>query len=192
MGPSMKRILILSLALVLGALLVTARPQPVAAVKGGAPADRPEIAYLETINALGPPQDPQLLFILMGQYANANQQERGVAFLSARMQEFTPRLTDVQKALYLSAIGLLRAQNAPRVPIWQRIGYVRDTITVLGDARRLSGGQVYVVNWITGVVYARLPGFFGQRSAAREQLTWCAANAERAPHLAWSREVYRH
>src|SRR5215468_4774554 len=108
------------------------------------------------------------------------------------MQEFAPRLTDVQKALYLSAIGLLRAQNAPRVPIWQRIGYVRDTITVLGDARRLSGGQVYVVNWITGVVYARLPGFFGQRSAAREQLTWCAANAERAPHLAWSREVYRH
>src|SRR5262249_16121159 len=191
MGPSMKRILILSLALVLGALLVTARPQPVAAVKGGAPADRPEIAYLETINALGPPQDPQLLFILMGEYANANQAARGVAFLSARLQEFTPRMTDVQKALYLSAIALLRAQNAASVPLWQRIGYVNDTFALLGEGRQLPGGQVYVVNWIAGVVDARLPGFFGQGSAAREHLDWCAANADRAPHAGWSREVYR-
>src|SRR5215468_5721134 len=165
--------------------------QSLAANKGSEPGDRPEIAYLETINALAPPQDPQLLFILMGEYANANQPGRGVAFLSARLQEFAPRLTNVQKALYLSAIALLRAQNAPGIPLWQRIGYVKDTIALLGEARKLSGGQVYVVNWIAGVVYARLPGFFGQGSAAREQLSWCAANAERAPHAGWSREVYR-
>src|SRR5215831_13985892 len=191
MDTFMKTILVLSVALVIGVLLATARPQPVAAMKGGEPAGRPEITYLETINALRPPQDPQLLFILMGEYANANQAERGVAFLSARLQEFAPRLTSVQKALYLSAIALLRAQNAPSVPLWQRIGYVKDTIALLGEARRLSGGQVYVVNWIAGVVYARLPGFFGQGSAAREQLNWCAANAARAPHAGWSREVYR-
>src|SRR5215467_6219841 len=191
MGTFMKTILVLSVALVLGVLLGTARPQPVAAVRGGEPAGRPEIAYLETINALRPPQDPQLLFILMGEYANANQAERGVGFLSARLQEFAPRLSNGQKAQYLSAIALLRAQNAPNVPIWQRIGYVNDTIALLGEARRLSGGQVYVLNWIAGVVYARLPGFFGQGGAAREQLSWCAANAERAPHVAWSREVYR-
>src|SRR5215831_5004053 len=158
MDTFMKTILVLSVALVLGVLLATARPQPVAAVKGGQPADRPEIAYLETINALAPPQDPQLLFILMGAYANANQAARGVAFLSARLQEFAPRLTNVQKALYLSAIALLRAQNAPSVPLWQRIGYVNDTIALLSEARQLSGGQVYVVNWIAGVVDARLPG----------------------------------
>src|SRR5215467_7279009 len=191
MGTFMKTILVLSVALVLGVLLGTARPQPVAAVRGGEPAGRPEIAYLETINALRPPQDPQLLFILMGEYANANQAERGVAFLSARLQEFAPRLTSVQKALYLSAIALLRAQNAPSVPLWQRIGYVNDTIALLSEARQLSGGQVYVVNWIAGVVDARLPGFFGQGSAARKQLDWCAANADRAPHAGWSREVYR-
>jgi hypothetical protein len=34
------------------------------------------------VNAVGPPQDPQLLFLLMVQYANANQQERGVEFFS--------------------------------------------------------------------------------------------------------------
>src|SRR6516162_4896974 len=187
----MKTILSLSVALVLGVLLVALRAEPAAADKGSEGARRPEIAYLERINALGPPQDPQLLFILMGQYANANQAERGVAFLSARLQEFAPRLSSGQKALYLSAIALLRAQNAPGVPLWQRIGYVNDTIAQLGEARKLSGGQVYVVNWIAGVVYARLPGFFGQGSAAREQLSWCAANAERAPHAGWSREVYR-
>src|SRR5262252_9728768 len=191
MGTLMKTILVLSVALVLGVLLATARPQPVVAMKGGEPAGRPEIAYLETINALRPPPDPQLLFVLMGEYANANQPERGVAFLSARLQEFAPRLTNLQKALYLSAIALLRAQNAPSVPLWQRIGYVKDTIALLADARRLSGGQVYVVNWIAGVVDARLPAFFGQGSAARERLDWCAANADRAPHAGWSREVYR-
>src|SRR5215471_1805854 len=191
MGTLMKTILVLSVTLVLGVLLATARPQPVAAMRGGEPAGRPEIAYLETINALRPPPDPQLLFILMGEYANANQPERGVAFLSARLQEFAPRLTSGQKALYLSAIALLRAQNAASVPLWQRIGYVKDTIASLGEARQLSGGQVYVVNWIAGIVYARLPGFFGQESAAREQLNWCAANSERAPHAGWSREVYR-
>src|SRR5215471_11654983 len=191
MGTLMKTILVLSVTLVLGVLLATARPQPVAAMRGGEPAGRPEIAYLETINALRPPPDPQLLFVLMGEYANANQAERGVAFLSARLQEFAPRLTSVQKALYLSAIALLRAQNAPSVPLWQRIGYVNDTIALLSEARQLSGGQVYVVNWIAGVVDARLPGFFGQGSAAREQLNWCAANVDRAPHAGWSREVYR-
>jgi glyoxylase-like metal-dependent hydrolase (beta-lactamase superfamily II) len=187
----MKTILRLSVALVLCVLLVTARSQPAVAPEGSEGAARPEIAYLERINALGVPQDPQLLFILMGEYANANQQSRGVSFLSARLQEFAPRLSNGQKAQYLSAIALLRAQNAANVPIWQRIGYVNDTIALLGEARRLSGGQVYVLNWIAGVVYARLPRFFGQVSAAREQLNWCAANAERAPHVAWSREVYR-
>jgi len=133
MGISMKTIIILSVALVLGVLLVAARVEP-AADKGSARANRAEIAYLERINALGTPKDPQLLFILMAQYANANQAARGVAFLSARLQEFAPRLTSGQKALYLSAIALLRAQNAPNVPLWQRIGYVKDTIALLGEA----------------------------------------------------------
>ena len=188
-------LLCVSVVLVLGVLMIALRSQPAAASNGADALSgslRPEIEYLETINALGPPRDPQLLFLLMAQYANANLQERGVAFYSARLKDFEPRLTSVQKALYLSAIGMLRAQNAARVPLWQRIGYVRDTITLLGQAKQLSGGQVYVVNWIAGVVYTRLPGFFGQRGAAQEELAWCAANEQRAPQAGWSREVYRH
>src|SRR5262245_41825156 len=70
---------------------------------------RPDLEYLKAVNQAAPPQDPQLLFLLMGQYANANMQAEGVEFLSARLREFDPRLNDTQKALYLSAIGLLRA-----------------------------------------------------------------------------------
>jgi hypothetical protein len=68
---------------------------------------RPELEYFKAINSVAPPQDPQLLFLLMAQYSNANLQNDGVQFFSARLKEFGPRLTDPQKSLYLSAIGLL-------------------------------------------------------------------------------------
>ncbi len=126
----------------------------------------------------------------MAQYANANMQAEGADFLSARLKEFGPRMTDVQKALYLSAIGMLRAQHAPAVPLLQRMGYVKDTIAMLEQAKRLSGGHVFVVNWMAGVVYAQLPALFHQREAAQEELNWCAANVEKAPDAGWLREVY--
>jgi hypothetical protein len=38
---------------------------------------RPELEYLKAVNSAAPPQDPQLLFLLMGEFANANRQEEG-------------------------------------------------------------------------------------------------------------------
>jgi hypothetical protein len=75
----------------------------------------PELEYLKAVNRVAPPRDPQLLFLLMAEYSNANLQDEGAEFFSARLKEFGPRLTDAQKALYLSAIGLLRAQHASSV-----------------------------------------------------------------------------
>jgi len=117
---------------------------------------RPELEYLKAVNRAAPPQDPQLLFLLMGAYANANQQAEGAEFLTARLNEFGPRLTDAQKSFYLSAIGLLRARHASTISLLHRIGYVRDTSAMLDQAKRLSGGQIYVVNWISGVVRSQL------------------------------------
>src|SRR4029077_4577708 len=117
---------------------------------------RPELEYLKAVNSVGPPEDPQLLILPMTEYANANLQGEGAEFFSARLKEFSPRLNDVQKALYLSAIGLLRAQHASSVSLLHRIGYVKDTIAVLDQAKQLSGGQVFVVNWIAGVVHTEL------------------------------------
>ena len=152
-------------------------------------ASRPELEYLKAVNSAAPPKDPQLLFLLMGAYANANQQAEGAEFLSARLNEFGPRLSDPQKALYLSAIGLLRAQHASSVSLLHRIGYVKDTIAMPDQAKRLSGGQIFVVNWISGVVRSQLPSFFHQKQAARDDLNWCAANIAKAPDAGWLREV---
>ena len=150
---------------------------------------RPELEYLKAVNGAAPPEDPQLLFLLMGAYANANQQAEGAEFLTARLHEFGPRLTDAQKSLYLSAIGLLRAQHASSVSLLHRIGYVKDTIAMLDQGKRLSGGQIFVVNWISGVVRSQIPSFFHQRRAAQNDLTWCAANIAKAPNIGWLREV---
>jgi glyoxylase-like metal-dependent hydrolase (beta-lactamase superfamily II) len=157
-----------------------------------ASSQRPELEYLKAVNSVAPPRDPQLLFLLMAQYSNANLQGEGAEFFSARLNEFGPRLTDAQKALYLSAIGLLRAQHASFVSLLHRIGYVENTIAILDQARQRSGGQVFVVNWIAGIVHTELPSFFRQRKAAQDELAWCVENADKAPHAGWLREVYYH
>jgi glyoxylase-like metal-dependent hydrolase (beta-lactamase superfamily II) len=152
----------------------------------------PDLEYLQAVNKVGPPRDPQLLFLLMGQYSNANLQGEGVEFFSARLKEFGPRLTDAQRSLYLTAIGLLRAQHASSVSLLHRAGSVRDTLAILDQAKQASGGKIFVVNWVAGIVHTELPGFFGQRSAAEAELTWCVENAGKAPHAGWLREVYYH
>lgn len=151
---------------------------------------RPELEYLKVLNGAGPPSDPQILFLLMGQYANANLHREGIEFFSSVMKEFEPRLSDSQKSLYLAAIGLLRAGYANEVTFLKRIGWVKDTIQILEEAKRLSAGQIYPVRWISGVVYAQLPGIFDQRQTALADLTWCTENAPKAPNPGWLREVY--
>ena len=151
-------IYLLAALLVFGVLLAKlrvtpARPGP--GNHGGASSVRPELEYLKAVNSMAPPRDPQLLFLLMAQYSNANLQGEGAEFFSARLKEFGPRLTDVQKALYLSAIGLLRAQHASSVSLLHRVGHVKETIATLEQAKQLSGGQVFEVNWIAGVVFDR-------------------------------------
>jgi glyoxylase-like metal-dependent hydrolase (beta-lactamase superfamily II) len=179
-----------------GILLAGASLTSVAVVKNGGGREgaprRPELEYLEAVNRVAPPADPQLLFLLMGQYANANLHGEGAEFFAARLKEFEPQLSDPQKALYLAAIGVLRAGHANEVPLWRRLGWVKETIAVLEDAKRLSGDKIYVVRWMSGVVNAELPGFVGREDAALADLTWCLENADQAPHAGWLREVYYH
>jgi glyoxylase-like metal-dependent hydrolase (beta-lactamase superfamily II) len=151
---------------------------------------RPELEYLRAVNQAGPPADPQLLFLLMAQYANANRAAEGVEFFSARLRDFGPRLSDSQRSLYLAAIGLLRARQAGDVSLLKRYGFVKDTIATLGEAERLSGGRIFVVRWMAGVVYAQLPRLFHQREAAKGELAWCLEHADMAPNLGWLREVH--
>jgi glyoxylase-like metal-dependent hydrolase (beta-lactamase superfamily II) len=152
--------------------------------------DLPDLAYLEAVNRVGPPRDPQLLFLLMAQYANANRAGEGVEFFAGRLQEYGPRLADPQRALYLAALGLLRARHAPEVSLLARWGWVKDTVAMLQESEHLSGGRIFVVRWIAGLVYAQLPALFHQRPAARTELAWCLDHADLAPHPGWLREVH--
>src|SRR6267154_766187 len=159
----MRTVIYLLAALLLGTLFATLPGTTVTKSRGiDSPSGsyRSELEYLKAVNSAAPPRDPQLLFLLMAQYSSANRHADGAEFFSARLKEFGPRLTDGQKALYLSTIGLLRAQHAASVSLWHRIGYVNETLAILDQARRLSGGQIFVVNWIAGIVHAQLPGFF--------------------------------
>ena len=79
-----------------------------------------DLQYLQSVNSVAPLQDPELLFILMTEFANSNLQGEGAEFFSARLREFEPKLTPVQKSLYLGIIGLLRAQHASSVPLFRR------------------------------------------------------------------------
>ncbi len=189
----MKTSVYLLAALFVGtATLVGLSRQPAAAQSPISSEANPDLEYLKAVNSVGPPRDPQMLFLLMAEYSSAQRQGEGAEFFSARLKEFGPRLTDIQKALYLSAIGLLRAQHASSVSLLSRIGYVKDTVAILEQARQLSGGQVFVVNWIAGIVHTELPSVFRQRKAAQDELTWCVQNADKAPHVGWLREVYFH
>jgi len=151
-----------------------------------------ELEYLKSINSAGPAGDPQIIFLLMAQYINANQQEEGIAFFASFLETYESRLPPPQKALYLAASGLLRASHANHVPLLKRIGWVHDTIDMLETARGLSNNDIFVVRWITGVVYAQLPDQFKKKDAARADLTWCVENIAKAPDHGWLREVYYH
>jgi glyoxylase-like metal-dependent hydrolase (beta-lactamase superfamily II) len=167
----------------------TSADKPVTANGRQYGSSNPELDYLKAVNLGAPPQDPQLLFLLMGAFSNANQPAEGAEFFTARLNEFAPRLADAQKALYLSAIGMLRAQHASSVSLFSRMGNVKETIAMLDEAKKLSGGQIFVVTWISGVVRSQLPGVFHQKQAAIDDLRWCEANIAKAPHSGWLREV---
>jgi glyoxylase-like metal-dependent hydrolase (beta-lactamase superfamily II) len=191
----MKTSIYLLAALILGTAAFVGLYRVLAAKEipaGSSASPHPELEYWKAVNRVAPPKDPQVLFLLMAQYSNANLQGEGAEFLSARLQEFGPQLSNLQKALYLSAIGLLRAQHAPSVPLLHRAGYVQETIGILQQAKQLSGGQIFVVNWIAGIVHSELPAIFNQKKTAEAELTWCAQNPEKAPHAGWLREVYYH
>lgn len=153
-------------------------------------AQRPELAYLKQVNAWRPPSDPQLLFLLMAQFTNAGRQAEGIEFMRSALERFGDRIDGRQRALYLLALASLRASHAGEVSLFARIGWVRETVGMLDEAKRLTGNRAFVARWMSGVVRAQLPSFFGERDAALADLAWCEANAAQAPHPGWLREVY--
>jgi glyoxylase-like metal-dependent hydrolase (beta-lactamase superfamily II) len=186
----MKRHVVLIVALACcGALLSLANGKPDAS---SSPADvhNPELAYLKYVNQLRPPSDPELHYILMGQFANAGRYAEGVEYFDGVLRRFKPALNDVQRAHYLIAIASLRAGEAQQISLLRRLGWMRETIALLDEAKRLTSGKMFVARWMSGVVRAQTPRYLGERDIAREDLLWCVEHADAAPHMGWLREPY--
>lgn len=152
--------------------------------------NRPELAYLKAVNGTAPVTNPQLLFLLMAQYSNANLQREGAEYLSSLFDRYQPSLNNSQKAMYLCCIATLRAQAASSIGLLERIAHVNKTIEMLQESRDLSANKSFPINYISGVVLAQLPGFFHQSDKAEELLNWCLLHASEAPHPGWLRELY--
>jgi glyoxylase-like metal-dependent hydrolase (beta-lactamase superfamily II) len=148
------------------------------------------LEYLKVVNRLGPAIDPELVMLLMTQFMSTNDLTGGIAYYEDLLRRNEHSATPVQRSLYLSALGLLRAQNAQNISLPRRIGWVRETIRTLNEAVSVSQGRVFVSRWARGTVFAQLPGFFGTRAQALDDLIWCEAHSAAAPHLGWMREVY--
>ena len=190
----MKRIAYLVSVLALG-LVVLLQTHVVAQDAQAASAPQslaPELAYLKLVNSWRLPADPQLLFLLMGQFANAGRHAEGIEYFQTAMKKFGPTLDDTHRAMYLTAIASLRAGHANEVFLLRRIGWVRDTVAMLDEAKRLTGGEMFIARWMSGVVRAQIPAWFGERDAAMKDLQWCVDHVDRAPHPGWLREAYFH
>src|SRR5215831_4603941 len=150
---------------------------------------RHELEYLKAVNAAAPPRGAQLLLLLVAQFANAQRHAEGIAFLSERMKDFDDRLTDPQRALYLAAIGSLRAGRARALPPEQRAIWAKETARLFAEAKRLlsrsrdPGGEVFVVRWWSGTALAA-------DEDAEADLTWCVEHAGTAPNPGFMRPVY--
>jgi len=155
-------------------------------------ASHPELTYLKQVNAWRPPSDPQLIYLLMGQFANANRHAEGVAYFDDLLKRYDAQLSDAQRAHYVAVIAALRAGHANEVPLLKRYGWVRETVGMLDRAKQLTRDEAFIPHWMSGVVRTQLPGFFGERNAALADLQWCLAHPDRAPNPGWLREVHFH
>ena len=119
------------------------------------------MAYLKYVNQLRPPSDPELLYILMAQFANAGRYAEGIEYFNGELRRFKPALSDTQQAHYLTAIASLRAGEARQIFLLRRLGWMRETLALLDEAKRLTSRQMFVARWMSGVVRAQTPRISG-------------------------------
>ena len=141
-------------------------------------ASNPELTYLKQVNAWRPPTDPQLIYLLMGQFANANRHAEGAAFFDDLLKRYDAQLNNGQRAHYVAVIAALRAGQANEVPLLKRYAWVRETVGMLDRAKQLTRDEAFIPHWLSGVVRTQLPGFFGERDAALADLSWCLAHPD--------------
>jgi len=147
--------------------------------------------FFETVMSYGQNTDPRATLLMLNAYLNANQQAEGIPFFEKLLKTHGEQMEDEVRAVYLSALAILRATHAERVPLYKRIPFVLKSFDILEEARRLTAGEHPVVRWAAGQIYAQVPFFFGKKKQAYADLTWLADRPETEPVYGFYREVYR-
>ncbi len=150
-----------------------------------------QLAFFEALSEAGPLENLQLIVQAMAEYQSSNQQADGAQHFQDVLDRHEGQLSSAQELVYLSALGILRAEAASDVPLIGRIGWVNDTIEILERARGIGKNQAFFSRFAAGVVYAQLPGFFSKREQALTDLEWLVDNRAKAPVQGQMREVYR-
>src|SRR5262249_60313665 len=81
-------------SLLLGAALVTSQGALAAGESGSSSSSashHPDLDYLKAVNSVAPPQNPQLVFLLMAGGSKADLQGEGAEFFSGRRKEVEHR-----------------------------------------------------------------------------------------------------
>ena len=151
----------------------------------------PTLNLLETLLSHGENTEPRAVMSLVNAYVSANQQDIGEPFFAKLLELYGERMPNDLRAVYLVGYSIIRATLAGRIPIWRRIAWVKATFRHLEEARLLTGGQHPLVRWAAGVIYAQVPGFFGKKRQAFEDLNWLLAHPETAPNFGFYREAHR-
>ena len=148
-----------------------------------------DIAFYEVVLSYGTVTDPRPVFLLANAYIVSNQQKYGISYFERLLKRYQNQMSPDIKATYLSAYALLRATYAEQVSIPRRLFWVWDTFDILEESLRLSKNNP-LVRWSAGIIYAQVPGFFGKREQALNELLWLAERPELEPNPGFYREVY--
>jgi len=148
---------------------------------------QPQRAFMESMIERDPAAEPRLVFLLLGHYGATNQSRAGLTFFERVLAEHRG-LDSALRALYLGAIGALRAQTAEEIPLLRRVAWVERGIGELDESVRLSDGM-FITRWLRANVLAQLPDRFEREEMALQELRWLEANLDDAPAPGLDREV---
>lgn len=150
------------------------------------------LEYLKVVHMEAPSDDPTFISLLAQQFGVLMRHEEGISYLEGLLAKHSESLTDLQRARYTAALAQLRASNAHKVPLMKRAAWVNESIEMLETARVLSGNKDFLVRWLAGIVYARLPAMFGRGDAALVDIDWCIERCREQYLPGWERELYFH
>lgn len=152
----------------------------------------PELQYLQVVNDAAPADDPRIVFLLMAHYTSAQRTGEGIAHFESLLQRFGNSANASQRAVYLSALGLLKANHAGKVPFFSRIGWVAETKRVFAAAKQATPAPLFIARWGHGIFQAQVPSLLRDDEVAIADLEWCIAHPDEAPSPGFLREAYFH